>query len=76
MCYITIAERKNDECQCPEHDIQMLHISATVHLEPDGTGEAFVYFGDWEEEWHFNNVKDIEDLKQQTWDRFSARTII
>lgn len=72
MSYVTVAKRTHDECQCPEHDIELNHITATVHVEPDGTGEAFVCFGDWEEEWYFDNVKDIEDLKQKTWERFAA----
>lgn len=73
MSFVTVATRTHDECQCPEHDIQMHHITATVHLEPDGSGEAFVFFGDWEEEWTFSSVDDIEDLKQKTWERFIAR---
>ena len=71
--YKTIATRFHDECQCPEHDILMHHISATVHIEPNGTGEAFVFFGDWEEEWFFSSVSDIDDLKRQTWERFISR---
>lgn len=68
----TLAERESSDCGCPEHDIMLAHISATVHLEPDGTGEAFVGFGDWNEEWSFQNCIDIEDLKSKTWDRFQA----
>lgn len=68
----TIAERTSDECGCPEHDIMMGHISATVHLEPDGAGEAFVDFGDWDEEWRFNDCIDINDLKQKTAQRFMS----
>lgn len=56
MAFETVAERINEDCGCPEHDIIMQHITATVHVEPDSTGEAFVDFGDWEEEWHFDSV--------------------
>lgn len=76
MIFETVAERINEDCGCPEHDISMQHITATVHVEPDGTGEAFVDFGDWEEEWHFDSVKGIEDLKQKAWDRFTALPLI
>jgi hypothetical protein len=48
MSFVTVATRTHEECQCPEHDIEMHHITATVHLEPDGSGEAFVFFGDWD----------------------------
>jgi hypothetical protein len=68
----TLAERTSDECGCPEHDIMMAHIFATVHMEPDGSGQAFVDFGDWDEEWHFNDCVDINDLKQKTAQRFMA----
>lgn len=44
MTFETIAERINEDCGCPEHDISMRHITATVHVVPDGTGEAFVDF--------------------------------
>lgn len=76
MTFKTIAKRNSNECGCPEHDIMLLHLSATVHMEPDGKGEAFVYFGDWDEEWHFADVKGIEDLKQKTWERFISLPII
>ncbi|MGY0314262.1 hypothetical protein ACV4QK_20545 (plasmid) [Alteromonas macleodii] len=45
MSYVTVAECTHDECQCPEHDIELNHITATVHVEPYGKGEAFVCFG-------------------------------
>lgn len=71
----TIAERIAT-CGCIEHDIMMLHISATVHLEPNGDGEAFVDFGDWDEEWRFKNCRDIDDVKQHTLQRFLALPIL
>lgn len=68
----TVSERLSEECGCPEHDIEMNHVTATVHIEPDGTGDAFVHFGDWEEEWHFTAVKNIDDLKSQTFEKFCS----
>lgn len=61
----TIATRIG-ECGCPEHDIVIGHITGTVHLEQDGRGDAFMDFGDWEEEWQFNDCSDMTDLKNKT----------
>ena len=49
MLIETVEERLSEECGCPEHDIMLNHISATVHMEKNGDGEAFVDFGDWQE---------------------------
>lgn len=68
----TIACRIDKDCGCEEHDIMLNHVSAIVHLEPDHTGEVFVDFGDWQEEWHFDNCIDIEAAKEKAWMRFTA----
>lgn len=41
-------------------------------MEPTGPGEAFVDFGDWQEEWTFDCVVNIEDLKRQTCQRLAS----
>ena len=72
MLVETVAERFSEACGCPEHDITLDHITATIHIEPNGDGESFINFGDWQEEWYFDNCKDIEELKRKTAERFSA----
>lgn len=68
----TLSTGFSDECGCPEHEISMAHITATVHLEPGGSADAFVDFGDWQEEWHFDDCADIEIAKKKTLDKFNS----
>ncbi|MGP5159853.1 hypothetical protein [Pseudoalteromonas prydzensis] len=63
MTFETVAERINEDSGCPEHDISMRHITATVHVVPDGTGEAFV---DFVAETIVGIIKAYFDIKRET----------
>lgn len=62
-----IASRKSDECGCPEEDLLVGMFDVTIHLEPDGSGEAFIDCGEWQEEKKFI-CSGIDDLRQQVAD--------
>lgn len=75
MLIETVEERLSEECGCPEHDIMLNHISATVHMEKNGDGEAFVDFGDWQEEWFFSCCGNIEELKRKVASKLKAMPV-
>ena len=62
-----IASRKSEKCGCPEEDWVMGMVDVTIHIEPDGSGEAFLYTGDWEDEISFP-CSGISDLRNKVAD--------
>ena len=52
---------KNPDCGCSEQEIQIGMASVLIHVEPNGIGEAFIDFGDWDEEKTFE-CSGMDDL--------------
>lgn len=55
----------NEGCGCPEEKLIIGMAEVIIHLEPNGTGEAFIYMGEWEEEKTFD-CTTMEELKKKT----------
>ena len=62
-----LASRKSEECGCLEEDWIMGMVDVTLHIEPDGNGEAFLYNGDTELEVTFE-CSGIGDLREKVAD--------
>lgn len=57
------------DCGCPEEEWLIGNLEVIIHLEPDGSGHAFIDCGEWEADRHFSGVSDMEDLRRaaQAW---------
>lgn len=60
-----IENRINEDCGCQEQHLNIGLIDTVIHIEPNGTGEAFFNAGDWEQEVSFPTCDNIDDLREQ-----------
>ena len=54
----------NESCGCPEQELIIGMAVVTIHLEPDGKGDAFIDMGEWQSEEVFD-CSTMEELKQK-----------
>jgi len=72
----TLEKRHSEECGCPEEHFEIYGFAEVIiHMEPDGSGEAFIDFGDWQEEKEFQ-CADIDDLRQKTVDYITSLEMV
>lgn len=57
--------RINPNCGCLEEHYSVGMIDVVIHLEPNGSGEAFLNAGDWEEELTWKKCHTLEILKEK-----------
>ncbi|MHA3913884.1 hypothetical protein [Halovulum sp. GXIMD14793] len=57
-----LARVPSQECGCPEEIWQIDGMELLFHFEADGTSEAFLFAGDWEEETTLN-ARSLDDLR-------------
>jgi hypothetical protein len=77
MATVRILERRNSQdCGCPEEHIEIHGFAeAILHMEPDGSGEAFIDFGDTQEEKEFQ-CTDIDDLRRKVVDYITSLEMV
>lgn len=56
--------KNNPQCGCPEWSGAIGMAEVTLHVQPNGIGEAFIFMGEWDEEKHFH-CEGIQDLKRR-----------
>lgn len=54
----------SSDCGCPEQELVVGMAVVTIHLDPDGTGDAFIDMGEWQVELSYQ-CKTMGELKQK-----------
>ena len=54
----------NKDCGCPEQELVIGMAVVIIHLEPDGTGDAFIDMGEWQSEEIFD-CTTMDELKEK-----------
>lgn len=52
----------SEECGCPEELWRIDGLDCLIHFEADGSSEAFIFAGDWEDERGFQ-ARDMAELR-------------
>lgn len=60
-----LARVPSEECGCPEELWRMDGIELLFHFEEDGSSEAFIFAGDWEQETSIE-ARSLDDLRAKS----------
>lgn len=65
LCIGPVGLDKDPDCGCPIYRESILFFEVEMHLEPDGTGDVFLFYPEGEEsERNFPNTTTIEQLRE------------
>lgn len=60
-----LAAVPSDECGCPEEIWRVDGLDVLIYFEADGKCEMFVFGGDWEDEFTFEGVQNMNALRSR-----------